>query len=298
MKERESVAEWTLNPLAQRELASLRRRQTTSRRIGWALGITTFSLFPLTLVLTAISEASFQWTGLAFLIVIVLLSIEAFRRSAKVERGVRAAFLALRDASTAIDGTAVDLTILQGSTPTGRARGVIWFEDGRLFFVGDRASFGLVPSQVERSLTGWIAKSSILPLRTQTAAGRISLLVEPIVDASRLENPRQVQATLNDAIFRWLREDVPGNGQLPPLALGPDVASTTALLWGALLTGAFWTTMLVLAIGAARTSPYLVFAFVPFGAILGLTAPGLNVPRRHWRSLRDRRRLERAQWKR
>ena len=296
MKE-ETVAEWTLNPITERELAGVRRRQTVCRVIGWALGITTFGLFPLTLALLSLN-ASYQWTGLLFLTAIVLLSVEAFRRSAKIERGVRAAFLALREASTAIDGTAVDLTILQGETPTGRARGVLWFEEGRMYFVGDRTSFGLVPSQVEGSLTPWISKSSTLPLKIRTVAGRVALAIEPLADASRLENPRQVQATLNDAIFRWLRDDVPGEGQLPPLALGPDVASTTALLWGALLTGAFWTTMLVLAIGAARTSPYLVFAFVPFGAILGLTIPGLYAPRRRWRSLRDRRRLERSQWKR
>ena len=269
------------------------------RRMGWALAFSIFGLCPLTFF--NLSYPIFAGGGAAavalLFVTIAVLAFETIRRAHHASEDRRNLVLEVREAYSAVEGTPVDLTIYQGATPTGHARGVIWFEARRLYFVGDRTSFGLTPSQVASSPIEWGSEPSYLPLNAHSAAGRMGLGITPLAGDFDSNNLLQARATLDYQISRWRDDRSTIQGQLPPLTLGPDVPTPLRLLLSALITTAFWIAALPVVALAISMSLCFVPAVFALGLLLWLVVPTVYSPLRKWLSWRDRRRLERAQWK-
>lgn len=205
-------------------------------------------------------------------------------------------------------GRFVSLIVRQGEAPTGEDRGMLWFEDGRLYFSGHRTSFGLVPSQVRgyttlRDEIPRIRNAVTLVLDRDTPVGPTSLsfglMLPPTADATRR------RSELRDDLGDWksgsmlvpkrfrdpspTRDDLDDweDGQWPPSALGPGAASERALLVGA----AAWT-FLFPTVAAAASSFFCspVGTLLAFVVACGLFGAATDCAPR-WRALRDRRRL-------
>lgn len=196
-------------------------------------------------------------------------------------------------------GRFVSLIVRQGDAPTGEDRGMLWFEDGRLYFSGHRTSFGLVPAQVssfatlEAGVPGVLNEVNLV-LRRDTPAGPMSISFGLFL--SPQTNPAPRLAKLKYDIDDWKSHDAKWRdvapeepGQWPPSVAGPGVISDARLLAGALTVsvvlpclvgGLLWR----VSSGGIATIAFcvalLVAAFSPAGSL-------------RWRALRDRRRLGR-----
>jgi len=295
----EPIAEWTPHPIAERAISDERRQTVGNRRVGWALAVAALVLCPLSCI-----GASFSVVGSAFPYVAVVLlgalGVEKLRRGARTTELAHAKRQALRDEYAGINGWAVELTVFQGAAPTGRDRGMLWFEDGRLFFVGERTSFGLAPPQVEGGMREeWplsgLRATSTLSLGRRTVAGAVSLGLDFI--PSDLGPVPPLEKAFRRALDDWLhpsKEGRSGEGQLPPLAIGPDAPTLRALLASAVASTVFW---LFLAGGlillAIKTAWWIVPPVVAFLGVILVLWSDIWAPRLRWLAWRDRRKLER-----
>ena len=128
----------------------------------------------------------------------------------------------------------VSLIIRQGGAPTGEDRGLLWFEDGKMYFSGHRTSFGLVPSQV----SGFATVDSSVPrvrhevnlvLKRDTPAGPMSLSFGGIVPVEF--NVAAQHASLRMDLDDWKQRGYGEEGQWPPSGFGPLVVSDRRLLF-------------------------------------------------------------------
>ena len=124
------------------------------------------------------------------------------------------------------DVVMVSIWVLQGRAVTGRDRGAIWIEDGRLVFNGRATSFALDRSQVECRVRGRkVGPGELALLLTEeTPAGPLALSFTPLI------GDRPFATSLELRLAAWL--DSPPSlvpGQVPPTALGPGAPSLGAM---------------------------------------------------------------------
>ena len=217
-------------------------------------------------------------------------SLLSFRTLHRRQSAIREAAW-LRDAATMDefgrrDGWLVDLMVRRGEAPTGSDRGMLWIEDGRLYFAGRRTSFGLSADQA----AGFCRQGLSIPgLRHEldlrlVAPGPLSITFEP-VSGAKWQKSRRTAHELREAINRWAGQGGVEGGQLPPLAIGPGAPSANALLLRALAPLLYWPATLL-----AFASPF------PFPIVLAALAtacflPSVWVPTARLRAWHDRRRL-------
>ena len=197
------------------------------------------------------------------------------------------------------DGRFVSLIVRQGDAPTGEDRGMVWFEDGRLFFSGRRTSFGLVPSQTqgfvkfEGRLTG-VRNEVNLVLTLESPAGPMVLSFGSPTAHSAAPGfaPRGLKADID----RWRDKTYArgeGSGQWPPTSVGPCVVTERRLmvrvfkraLLPPLLPAYYVLHVLMMA------SPFVAGVGYVAGVLAILLSPTGLLLERAWR---DRRRLRRA----
>lgn len=300
----ERTAEWTLHPIYERALAREKASRHKGRCFGWGFVGTTFGLCPGVVViglLHGIPVAAIVMILVGFLTVMVVFATESFRRKETASALEKSNRDELHGEYEAVGGWLVDLTILQGATPTGHDRGVVWSEEGRLFFVGARTSFGLFPSQISPGGQNTLASANgeaplTLPLRIATAAGPVAIELD---SPSKKDDP-YASASLGWRVRSWLAEGVEGVGDWPPLSLGPDVPTPRLLLAKAIGTTAFWLAapFLCFALVLSLIFTWLLCAGFPlviaFFGFLGWTWRKIGWPGSHWLALLDRRRLDRS----
>lgn len=207
---------------------------------------------------------------------------------------------ALRSEFSSVQGWIVDLMIRQGHTPTGRDRGLAWFEGERLYFSGERTSFGLSRSQVagfvdyDHAIEG-LRLSLEIQLHATTPAGPVAVDFDlmPPLEATTADTPR---APFVSAIKGWLAKAAGDDeGQLPPLTLGPEVLNRPALLRSATISTAAWTLILAGFIWGGLYQDWvgsLAVTMIVVGALFSWSH--LWYPRFLWQALRDRKRLDKA----
>ena len=210
-------------------------------------------------------------------------------RSARRADEWRNSYKALQDDFERVSGHFVTLVVRQGDAPTGLDEGVLWFEEGRLYFVGRRTSFGLVPGQARalappRPTLRGFRNSVELVLRRDTPAGAMALSFEPLLPP--YESVPVHRAALRTDLDHWLGGWSEGAGQFPPTPLGPGVPSVRRLFTNALIATVPVPLFVLLA-----TLPY---AWGPTVAFLALIAAVTALPASNlrWRALRDLRTLE------
>ncbi len=187
-------------------------------------------------------------------------------------------------------GRFVELIIRQGNAPTGEDRGMLWFEDGKMYFSGHRTSFGLVPSQVgsyptQEEPVPRVRQRVNLVLKRATAAGPMSISFGlPLVSEAQTQ-ARHLE--LRTDIEKWMKMEGAGGGQWPPSSPGPLVVSDRRLLtetagWGLALP------ILLAALVSPITGPFFaLLGAVVVSCVFWFTL-GNDV---RWRALRDRKRL-------
>lgn len=190
------------------------------------------------------------------------------------------------------DGRLVALIVRQGDAPTGEDHGMLWFENGRLYFAGRRTSFGLVPGQTRGFATiddtaPGVRHRLNLGLKRESSAGPMSISLAPYV--SSLANPDAALGALKADLDRWKHGPSAGVGQWPPVELGPCVVSERRLLARAVGTALMGGTLpaAFMLLVSART--VAVFAFV-LGMLVFTFAPRQALV---WRAWWARRRLRR-----
>ena len=116
----------------------------------------------------------------------------------------------------------VDLTLTDGNAVAGKDLGVLWFEDGRMNFVGAACSFSLGSGDVEMRRYdpgSWVPKGSfVLPLCNKGYCGYRCVVIEEVPP------PRSrplLNIPLNQKIGSFTADPPVQFGELPPLGLGP-----------------------------------------------------------------------------
>lgn len=296
----EPRAEWRSDPHSEREIVEERRRWRLRRRTFQAFVLATFAgPFVLGSVLAGGLPPVSVGIGLAAWIALGLLALARSARAAETSARNRRTHV---DEVQAVSGWAVELTVLQGATPTGHDHGVVWLEDDRLFFLGARTSFGLFSSPVAPNARDRLAFARetaplILPLNAGTAAGEVAVRLRPLPldeDSGSLQDV----ARLGWLVRSWLAQGVEGTGQLPPLAIGSDAPSPGSLLARAVGSTLLWITLLpfvtALPIALLATSMMLAILLLLLTLTLPLVWREFGDPIGRWHAWRDRRRLDRA----
>ena len=194
-----------------------------------------------------------------------------------------------------MEGWTASIAIVQGYAVSGLDRGTVWFDEGRLYFVGTHTSFGLVASQVADALPERKSDTVVVPLRLATKAGDVSLHIVPITKFASYPIDVRDVVRLETQFTDWKRTDTLSEGQWPPLALGPDTPDSRALFARALGTTGFWVVSLVglIALGFVA-SWWHVVEVVSVGGFILFWWTSIWEPRARWRAWRDRRRLEKG----
>jgi len=294
----EPTAEWRLNPIAEREIQASRRFDRRRRANRWLLGLSGALVCPFACLggCLSIGGAESSWIaalvfGSVGLLVVALarVSIDKGRQGERLD--------ALRKEFGDVKGWLVEMSVRQGEALSGRDVGIVWFEDERLYFMGARTSFGLGRDDTQGRLASAHdvledRPHAVLPLQAKTLAGPVS--VELVFLHTVPEHGQRLADDLEfkHALKIWFSEAMPERGQLPPLTLGPDLPSVSALRRRALAAVAIWPTLLVLALLA--TPLVGTFVFVGLGILVPLVALWSPVvsPRRCRRAIRDRQALD------
>lgn len=301
MSEPPRKAEWLTREEAERALA---------RREGWVLSP---AFFRRAKVPVAVGMASAGLLALAIGKVvthyrfgdepIVMLAVSALALGLiplayRWEKAQHAAGDADRELREAFGrgGQFVALIVRQGDAPTGEDRGILWFEDGRLYFSGHRTSFGLVPDQIKgfakvKDAVRGVRNELNLALTREGPAGPMSLSFGPAT--TRHGNPDYAVGGLKADLDRWYEGRsgrAPGPGQWPPATVGPGVVSEWRLL-GRALARSLVLPLVPVAFVLPASAP--IFAEIVYG--LGMVAASVSpTGALLWRAWRDRRRLRRA----
>ena len=212
-------------------------------------------------------------------------------------------------------GWVVSLSIRQGDAVTGVDSGLLWFEDGKLYFAGRYTSFGLLPGQVVgkpcfRDRPFGTRNTIEFDLDRVSTAGRTRLslrLLLPPRQVDREEDGGRAfgamfpwernehvdfahRCALKAELDAWAVQKREGRGQYPPATLGPGIVSERRLFLEAssiTLAGAAIVTLFGNLISSADARSLTLFGAYLFVAVV----PASNL---RWRALRDRRRLRRA----
>lgn len=296
----EERADWRLNPVAERELAEDRRRARRRRWNAVFLTLASLGLCPLACLGSCygLSQGGGVYLFVAFASVgAVVVALVRYANDAR-RTGERRA--ALKGEFGGVPGWLVEITVFQGEAVSGQDVGTVWFEDDRLYFTGLRTSFGLGPGDAK----GRVADGRdvlepgvdlILPLRVVSPIGPVKLglrFAAPELASTALASS---EWAFRKALREWIA-DGEGHGPGPPLAPGPDLPPEGSLQRRALLATAAWPALLVLVgaiVGAAGFPEGVPIALL--GGLVGtgaILATHFGSPRRHWRALDDRRRLE------
>ena len=251
----------------------------------------TFAVMAVANLLVTPYLGMFGWMGFTFFVTpaFLVLALYAWSQELPAERERR--YDVLREEFMGVQGTLVQMIVRQGDAPTGEDEGVLWFEEGRLYFAGRRTSFGLVPGQARSlapphgRLAGFRNGVDVI-LRRDTNAGAVSLSFKPLLPSH--ESVPVHRDALRRDLDQWLGGWTEGSGQFPPSELGPATIDEQRLLAQALLATIPVPLLLYL-----LTSSY---AWGPFLAInsLILIVAGFPASNLRWRALRDRRRLRRG----
>lgn len=190
-------------------------------------------------------------------------------------------------------GRLVSLIVRQGDAPTGEDVGLLWFEEGRLYFSGQRTSFGLVPSQARsvsaiREGVPGVRNAVDLVLRRDTVAGAMALSFEPLLPPH--ESSYVHRTSLRTDLAEWTGVVASGVGQFPPTTIGPGVVGDRRLLLDALAT----TLPLSFLLSTIFHYAYPPLALPAFFLALTVTIGALPASNLRWRAWRDRRRLART----
>ena len=291
------AAEWRIEPIAERELATQRRAMKIRRRLVWASALSLCGVCPLT-CLGSYDPTIGPWPFWLTELTTLGLVIAALRRIVKTNALELASWNATRWEHAAVDGWPTTVDVLQGAAITGRDRGTVWFEDGRLFFVGERTSFGLAPSQVaqhgrKEERADGSNRAFVLPLAARTEAGSVSVRFQLVFHVPFGAVGYRDYDDFSREVRRWIAVETLSEGQLPPLSLGPDAPRPNLLLARALGTTMLWTVYLASSAYAMSLSPVSLCG-VLVAPVLLLFWPTLWEPRVKWRAFLDRRRLDRG----
>ena len=284
-------ATWTAHPVSEREGLLAERRARGWRRMAWGLSLFALGLCPFSLF--GVLELAEGWV-FGFPLAFALLVYVLVRSVREVEK-LRAERIRLQEEHAAVHGWIVDLAVTQGAALTGRDRGVVWFEEGRLLFLGRRTSFALAAEATESALQpgGWRSEGA-LPLRARTAAGEVALTFEMMPWDNLADSRRDYEFA--QALQGWQAAYAPVEGGLPPLAVGPGTPSPASLLGAALAMTAVW---LLLGGGFVLMTLSLNLCLAFFLGIVGASLlTGLPDHWRaghRWRAYRDRLRLEKGE---
>ena len=245
------------------------------------------ALIPI-VVLFAVSALVGYLAGLVAFGVSSALFIASIIMGGEAETRIECEELAGFEITLGERGRHVSVGIWQGDALTGEDEGLLWFEDGRLYFSGRRTSFGLVPAQVRgrpRMRRGWTEDQVELSLRRDTVAGpmRLAFRLRPYALNADFDH----RAALRTDLDVWTQEPVSGEGQFPPATLGPGLPTERRLLAEAA------SLTFPPAILLAWVFNLLLHGAWQVGLILGLFVFAGMVPAGNlrWRALRDRRRL-------
>lgn len=281
-----SEGRWTPSPHVERENAELRRRARGEGRYGvWVAGLSgVVAVFSTVYLVGGITVASPSAMALAALSAVGSgwLTFWLTRRDAELLRRTAEADEMRRGDLGRSVGWLVDLIVVQGDAPTGTDRGMLWIDEGRLCFSGDRTSFALSPNQIAGRCRSVIPISGLrhavrLPLRHPGLALSIDPGSIPINDLRR-------------EIDAWAATAPSTVGQLPPTRLGPGAPSPARLQFRALFSTTYWSVALLLTLAnlpqeGAAAGPLALLLLV-VGMILRCGYPGTR-----WRAWHDRRRL-------
>ena len=283
-------SDWTPSPITEREMSRLRwKLRWGSMNVVWA-ALSSVAAMVVTVIGFNLVLVNLFGGLLAFVAALsfgVLVFVFAIHDNARLVE-TKAPDEAKRTEFGAGEGWLVDLIVLQGAAPTGKDRGMLWIEGGRLCFSGDRTSFALAPGGVMGSCRREHAVGG-LRYRTRLSLDHphglaLSFDVEGDVLGSHSADARQ-------AIDTWIETESTQENQFPPTRVGPGAPSRQTLFVGATLTTAYWAGLLALANASLLDwgAAGIVLVLGGFlGWLLGCWPVGLR-----WRALRDRLRVER-----
>ncbi len=284
-----NVARWTRAPHIEWEIEKEAR---ALRDTVWQARLA-FAAVPLWLVVAAFLPGDFEGVGPIF-VILALFAIYGSAKATSAKKSARDAHWS-RDAAVIDEfgvrsGWLVELIVHGGDAPLGTDRGMMWIEEGRLYFAGRRTSFGLTADQTAgpcervRAVPG-LRHGLRLPLRASNAFLSFTVV-----------RPAKWQMAMRDGevaevVKDWIARREATGGQLPPLEPGPGSASAHRLLAKTIVSFGYWPALLLL----VRWSNLFDFSLAAIVFLLGLGAggalPSLSSPALWLRAYRDRRRL-------
>lgn len=288
-------AEWRLNQATEQEAAQYHRASETRRTAWWLLAIVLLGTCPC-MIPVLIEGMVWPLVILCCFLAFCVGTLQRTGRIVSTGQQRRAAFWTDHES---IGAWLVDLVVFQGVVPTGRDQGVLWFEEDRLYFLGDRTSFGLSRDQVATFRhNDWVRndlqRSISLDLCEESPVGPLGIGVE-VLAPYVAQSPYRGPYTLVEALRGWIAASEGTDRQLPPLSIGPEAPSSLALLNEAVKNSLVWGALLGAALWMGFASEWWVG--VGFAAIVSLfLSPwgAIWTPRLRWRAWRDRRRLDRS----
>ncbi|RYG23501.1 hypothetical protein EON82_13825 [bacterium] len=193
-------------------------------------------------------------------------------------------------------GWIVNLMVHHGSAPVGSDRGVLWIEDDRLYFCGQRTSFGLTADQAsdfcrnDAAIPG-LRNSLELRLRHQTAVGPMSISFSSVDAGGSVA--RNQDLPLLGAVNLWIGRGAETDGQLPPLTPGPDAESSSRLLRRSVGAFAYWAAIPIGLAFGWNASPLMAVTLAIAGIGIGTVWTPVWSPFLRLRAWKDRQRLSR-----
>lgn len=247
------VATW-VEPAGPHSAKEMRKR-SRSPIYGVAERLSAATVLGFGAILLAHGWLSFSVIKVAFYVTIalLLLAVWLFLNPKKNVTDEERALLAPFEPE---NGWIVEISVLQERTITGRDRGILWFEDGKLNFAGAHTSFAIGRADIikledpEPRTLGLLGPIT-LPLKCPETK-ELWLSITPFdVDGSRLR--RQFCSigpkveSLQQTIARQLRSSALENihGQLPPLVDGPNRPTIAHLVGWYLIGNRHWFLMIV-----------------------------------------------------
>ena len=229
------------------ELRRVRNRRVVQKTSQQAKPITV--IYMVILVGFFISLCSFSSDGIATAIgsclfifgILMAYLIGAMKNVTQSEKWDT--FRDIDEVSTDIQSWYVELNILDGECIFGSDVGILWFEDSRLYFTGQRTSFALARDDVSdrgaffrrrpKLIRGFHHEQNLL-LEDKGMFGKrvVSLHYGPRCRDFAPLALTDFNAALDE--FLWLRRRK-GNGQLPPSDLGPGALTVERIWWSVAL---------------------------------------------------------------
>ena len=185
-------------------------------------------------------------------------------------------------------GFLVSMWVLQGHTVTGRDRGAMWIEGGRLLFSGRSMSFALTRQMV---VGGWRDPRlgpGVMELALDHAsdAGTLAVSFTPLFgDRPYAWEPKSLVAS-------WLEQAGASSeaGQLPPTTVGPSADSPATIrkrIVGSILRESGYAGIVLLPLAVSGSMVPALAVVLSVGALVGYWGP----LRRSRFALTDARRL-------